>query len=214
MTVAPIREWPGPMTRRRTRSNFSARQADRLELLSRELRQLGAKNAELLVAIDAGQFRVDGKPYANARADHPGVILSFDTSKLGHLSWPCDTYDRWEDNLYAVARTLEALRAADRHGVTKHGEQYRGFLALESGIAVPAVPFTHEPHSVRAWLGELTGTDAFEWNAAAGNNGASAATRNLLRKAQAATHPDRGGDPEQFRLVTLAEQYLREANEL
>jgi len=52
LAVAPIREWPGPMTRRRTRSQFSALNQDRLELLRRELRMLGAKNAELLVAIE------------------------------------------------------------------------------------------------------------------------------------------------------------------
>src|SRR5690606_24676973 len=71
-----------------------------------------------------------------AKAAHPGVILSFD-SKVGHLSYPCDTFTSWQDNLRAVALALEALRKLDRYGVTKRGEQYRGFLAIEA-TAAPA----------------------------------------------------------------------------
>lgn len=203
MTVAPIREWPGQMTARRTRSNFSALMTDRLELLRRELRMLGAKNIELLVAIPAEQFRLDGYPRATARAEHPGIILSFDTPNLGHLSYPCDSFDRWEDNLYGVAKSLEALRMVDRYGVTKRGEQYRGFLALEA-TAMPSTPFTHEPDSILGWLMRIPGVET-----AAGDHIAT-----VLRRAQRATHPDHGGDPEEFRLVTLAETYLREAGVL
>lgn len=130
------------------------------------------------------------------------MILSFDSS-VGHLSYPCDTYDRWEDNLYAISKSLEALRAVDRHGVTKRGEQYRGFLELEA-TAVAAVPFTHEPEDITLWLFGVAGESVAD----------PTDTRAVLRQAQRRTHPDHGGDPEIFRLVSLAETWLREAGVL
>jgi hypothetical protein len=193
MTVAPIREWPGAITPRRTRSNFSARWSDTLELLSREMRQLQAKNAELLVAIPADQFRLDGYPRATARADHPGIIISFD-STVGHLSYPCDAFDRWEDNLRAVALALEALRKVDRYGVTKRGEQYRGFLALEA-TAAPAGFSTSD--AALAFLIDLAGVASGEHPSV------------ILRRAQRAAHPDTGGDAATFQRVSLAESKLR-----
>lgn len=85
----------------------------------------------LQIAIDRSGFRRDGKPRANAVPEHPGVILSFE-SVHGPLSYPCDSYDRWTDNLRAIALSMEALRRVDRYGVTRNGEQYRGFAALEA----------------------------------------------------------------------------------
>lgn len=199
LRVAPIREWPGGLTpdTRRRRSQFSANWRETTALLRRELRELGAKDAELLVAIPPQQFRLDGYPRATAKAEHPGVILSFD-SRHGHLSYPCDTFTTWQDNLRAVALALEALRKVDRYGVTRHGEQYRGFAAIEAAPAADALPF-NSANSARIWLlnywslpGDVT----------------LAAT---VRAAKRATHPDHGGDAEQFRQVMAAEQLLRDA---
>lgn len=110
MKVAPIREWPGELTTTRVSSPFNRPPkyvdgkrvpgtpvplGQTLRDLDRELRELGAKNAELLVAIAPSQFRIDGRPYANARAEHPGIILSFEIPKVGHVSYPCDTFTTW-----------------------------------------------------------------------------------------------------------------------
>ncbi len=223
MTVAPIREWPGELTptHRRRFSPFRSTGyeggyqrketpiGNTLELLDRELRALHASNVELLVAIPAEQFRLDGLPRASARAEHPGIILSFDTRDVGHLSYPCATFTTWQANLRAVALALEALRKVDRYGVTKRGEQYRGFLAIEA-TARPSTPFSHEPASIVAWLVGVVNRATV----GIGRAEVSDHPANVLRKAQRLTHPDHGGDPEQFHLVTLAEQYLREAGEL
>jgi hypothetical protein len=52
-------------------------------------------------------------------------------SKYGPLRYGCDTFTTYEANLRAIALALEALRLVDRYGVTKRGEQYKGWLALE-----------------------------------------------------------------------------------
>lgn len=202
MTVAPIREWPGTLTLRRQRSNFSASWSATLSLLNAELRHLGARDRELLVAIRPEDFRLDGKPRANAKQQHPGVILSFD-AKVGHLSYAVDTFDRWQDNVRGIAKSLEALRMVDRYGTTKHGEQHRGFLAIES-TAAPAGWATAD-----VALGYLIDI-AYR---------VETFTRHddpvrILRVAKRVTHPDTGGDPAEFQRVMLAETKLREAGVL
>lgn len=200
MKVAPIREWPGELTRNRRSALFSATFADTLNLIDREVDHLAdtsaqRQSAELLVAIPAGAlWRQDGRPRAHAIADHPGVIFSID-SRHGHLSYPCDTFTRWQDNLRAIALALEALRKVDRYGVTKRGEQYRGFLALEA-TTVPAA--FESVHDAQEWCKQIAGYEPEEtW------------TRRIFREAQRVAHPDTGGNAATFQRLLLAETKLR-----
>jgi hypothetical protein len=212
MKVGPIREWPGEFTRQRVVAPFTrnGRWEDgkrigagpvplttTLRDLDRELRELSAKDVELLVAIAPDRFRLDGRPRAGAAAEHPGIILSFTIPKVGAVSYPCDTFTRWEDNLRAIALALEALRKVDRYGVTKRGEQYRGFLALEA-TAAPA--------------GFATGLEAAEWlRSWVGPDWDDRPLRAVLREAQRTTHPDMSGDAATFHRVSMAETKIREA---
>ncbi|QIG59059.1 DnaJ-like chaperonin [Microbacterium phage RubyRalph] len=202
LKIGPIGDWPGAMTPRRRVSPFRANLSSTLTLLRRELRELGAENIEMLIAIPPGAFRLDGRPYANAKPEHPGIILSFDV-KAGHLSYPSDAFTTWQDNLRAVALSLDALRKVDRYGVTKHGEQYRGFLAIE---AVPSGEWASTAlarefiETYISGLGVTTklGDIAFQ-----------------LKQAKRLSHPDLpSGDPETFRKVMSAEKRLREAGEI
>lgn len=200
MTVDPIGAWPGTLTLRRKRSDFASPLSSTMEVLRRELRQLAAKNARLQIAIDAGAFRLDGKPRATAKPEHPGVILTLD-SKHGPLSYPCDTFTTWQDNLRAIALALEALRKVDRYGVTKSGEQYRGFRAIEATAALAGFANTDE---ALAFLGTFSQLGLAEMKAIPN------APARALRRAQRAAHPDTGGDVTTFRRVTLAGQYLKQ----
>lgn len=221
MTVGPIREWPGTLSAERRAAPFSAGLTDTLRILDREIYNLvdtraQQDSAELLIAIPAGAFRRDGKPYANARAEHPGVIFSLD-SRHGHISYPCDTFTTWQDNLRAIALALEALRKVDRYGVTKHGEQYRGFLELESTAAPQgfsdvgqAVDFLVSiiGHPTMPSVEHVDVGDPASLRRA--DEDLRAVRRTLIRKAQRATHPDAGGDTVTFQRVSLAEAKLRE----
>ncbi|QXN73972.1 DnaJ-like chaperonin [Microbacterium phage Blab] len=200
LTVGPIREWPGAHTRSRRSAPFRyggkpVKLTTTLSELDTELRAVAAKDAELLVAIDPAKFRRDGRPYANAIAEHPGVILSFEIPKLGRVSYPCDTFTTWEDNLRAVVLSLEALRKVDRYGTTQHREQYRGFLAIEA-TAAPAGFSSAE--DALMFLAGVTGLPYADYEVA-----------YLLRRAKMVTHPDRpGGDAASFQRVMLAEAKL------
>lgn len=206
LKVGPIREWPGVQSRRRAspfrRNGTPMKLSTTLGDLDTELRAVKAKNPELLVAIDPSKFRRDGRPYANAEARHPGVILSFEISDVGRVSYPCDTFLTWEDNLRAIVLALEALRKVDRYGVGKLGDQYRGYLAIE---AVPSGEWASTALArefIETYISELgvttvLGDIAFQ-----------------VKQAKRLSHPDLGGDAETFRKVMSAEKRLREAGEL
>jgi hypothetical protein len=208
MKTGPIREWPGTLTPAGARrvAPFTTPGAvsfrrdpvpitNTLELLNRELRMIGGRDVELLVAIAPDQFRIDGQPHARAKASHPGVILALQ-SKHGQLSYPCDTFTTWQSNLRAIALALEALRKVDRYGVTSRGEQYRGFLALEA-TAMPSGFADGE--AALAWLLDFTDY-----------HGVIVDPKDVLRTAQRKAHPDRGGAAADFHRVSLAEAAMRE----
>lgn len=50
----------------------------------------------------------------------------------GRLAYATDMFDSWQDNVRAIALSLEALRAVERWGVSK-GRQYTGFALLTAG---------------------------------------------------------------------------------
>lgn len=201
MKVGPIGEWPGAMSSRRSRSPFSASLSTTMETLRRELREVRATNTELLIAIDASKFRLDGYPRAGATPEHPGVILSFD-STFGHLSYPCDRFKTWEDNLRAVALALEALRKVDRYGVTRRGEQYRGFLAIEATAMPAGIRFDDRADAIKK-LERVAGVAHDDLPS----------TEALIRRAKFRSHPDTitvDNAPEDYQIVLAAEQYLKD----
>lgn len=182
----PIQKWPRELTRHRRRAPFRAGYGDTNQLLARELAHLKAKSVVLLMAVREGDVRLDGRPRADARPEHPGVIVVAETPR-GQLQFPCDAFDNWVANLLAVALSLEALRKVDRYGVTSHGEQYTGWKALPN----PNHQMTSEEalKLVRRISGRIDPQEA-------------------IRTAEKLTHPDAGGNPDDFKRVQEARRVL------
>lgn len=137
-------QWPGNQHSRRRPSPFKVNWSSTLRLLETEVRALRGSNVVLRLAVRPQDLRIDGGVKANARIQDPSVILEF-KSGPDLLSFPCDRFDWWEDNVRAIALALEALRKVDRYGV-RSGRQYEGFKALPSGAAaiVTTPPMTIE----------------------------------------------------------------------
>jgi hypothetical protein len=191
--IEPIPVWRWDKHRPKP-SPFSANYTDTLALLDRELRMLGAGGTVALQLVCSDEdIRRDGLLRASARLSYDGVAISFE-SKFGALTYPCDTYRGWQSNLRAIALSLEALRAADRHGVARRGEQYAGWRAIESGTS----PGFSSPEEALRWLRELT-----EWPASE-----PVVVGQLLRRGAAITHPDRGGDRSLWDRYDAARQLL------
>lgn len=132
-TFRPIHLWPRPETKRRKRSVFKSAYSRTLDLLFREIEHLGGRDIVVQIDVQEHEIRLDGWPRSDARPASPRVLVSLN-SKHGPLAYPCDRFDRWQDNLRAIALALEALRKVDRYGVTTHGEQYTGWRALPASV--------------------------------------------------------------------------------
>lgn len=149
-TVRPISDWTVFNNSETRQPNpFRATWTNTLKLLGRELDLLDATNVVFEISCREADIRLDGMLYAKAKVDHPGVRVAFD-SIYGPLSYATDRYagrwsndpPDWQINVRAIALGLEALRAVDRYGVTRRGEQYTGFKALPAGRAMPASHMT------------------------------------------------------------------------
>lgn len=191
-------QWQGPSTpaqHRRPRSAFRASWSDTLDLLEHELELLKATDVVIEADFAERDIRLDGWPKANARQPaHPGVRIAFD-SKHGPLVYATDSCTFWQHNVRSIGLGLEALRAVDRYGVTRRGEQYTGWRQIGAGPTSSSVfPVTSD-----AWdyLTTVVGAD----RPTTGSVSEDAARRRVMAQARRAAHPDTGGTQEAWLLV-------------
>lgn len=131
MTEAFPLAWPvgKPRTLAPARSNFYARTVEKAtRILLNEVRLMNGRDPIISTNI---VLRNDGLPRSGQKqpADK-GVAIYFTIGKRMY----CFANDRWdkiEDNLYAVAQTINALRGIARWGTGDMVEQaFTGFVAL------------------------------------------------------------------------------------
>jgi hypothetical protein len=188
VTVRPLTE-PRPAMGNRY-SPFSANLTSTVELLATELRALEATQVVIEMDLRERDIRIDGLPRADAKPSHDGVALSFQ-SKFGPLRYATAEFtgrwgqQGWEANLRAIALSMQALRAVDRYGVSKRGEQYTGWRAIPMSTD-PAQAMT-TPEQAREFLRRWDGD---------------------VRRALRDTHPDTGGDEDEFRTVIKARELI------
>lgn len=202
----PLGVWPYPETSpRRSRYTFKASWSDTLGRLERELVHLHATNVILQADFFEDDIRLDGWPRANARTPrHPGVIVNFQ-SDHGPLRYATDAHELWQHNVRAIALGLEALRAVDRYGVTRSGEQYRGWTAL------PASDDAHDDLETAAAL--VLGLSGYDHDYGVEDVISDPAARGtVIRAALRRSHPDGGGDTATFELVQRARRLLEVAS--
>jgi DnaJ domain len=179
-------QWPAGKPRashpEASRFDRSRSLAASLKGLLNEIRLLGGT---LPVVSTNIKLRLDGIPYANqAQPRDKGVAVYF-TLKEQPMCFSCDRWDRVEDNLYAIAMTIGALRGIERWGSGSMVEQaFTGFIAL---------PAPKSPWDV---LGVPRGASQDEIEAA------------YRQKAKTA-HPDKGGTPEAMQDLNEARAALK-----
>lgn len=164
--IYPLK-WPAGWPRSRPRpSRFQVTFGTARDGLLAQIKMLGGFNVALSSNVS---LRLDGLPYANqAQPEDRGVAVYF-TWKRRSMVFACDRWNRVEDNIRAIEKTIEAIRGIERWGASEMME--RAFSAFE---ALPA------PRSC--------------WNVLGLRRGASAADINAAYRAKARdAHPDSGG---------------------
>lgn len=178
---------PRTLPHRRDASNFRVTLGDARDELFAEIGRLGARQ---VVVSSNVPLRQDGKPYANTpRLEDPGVAAYFNF-KGRAMCFACDRWSKVEENMRAIAKTIDALRGIARWGTGDMLEAaFTGFAAL------PA------PSATREWwevLGVARTASIDECRAA-------------FRRLAGEHHPDRGGDPARMAEVNSAWSTAQEA---
>lgn len=197
--IRPLVGWDRPTTpddRRRAARTFKAHWDDTIDLLKREVEHLGGMLIAVQVDVTDGDLRGDGMLRARSRTYSPAVKISFD-SRHGPLTYATDEYDHWQANVRAVALALVALRAVDRYGITRSGEQYRGWTQISATAAGASLTRAEALRVLADAAGVIPASMA-------GPEGVTYA----FRKAAKTAHPDAGGNPDVFRLITAARDVL------
>lgn len=203
MTTAYPLKWPDhwPRTTMRKRAKFStgSRQysqttpgysyvakkelsiSDGTKRVLAQLRTFGVREGQWVISTNL-ELRNDGLPRSGQRmpAD-PGVAVYWTRGGKQNVM-AIDLYDRVADNLAAIAATLDAMRAIERHGGAQVLE--RAFAGFE---ALPA-PDTFDAYAVLGLKRPATREQI------------EAAYRTQAHK----THPDKGGTAEAFDRVMRA----------
>ena len=175
--------WPRKKSHQRSRAKFSTSGRvlsvmDGIQRVLLELERLGVKRDDLVISTDI-PTRLDGLPRSDRTVVDPGVAVYWRKGKDTRCM-AIDRYDRVADNLAAIAATLEAMRAIERHGGAEILDRaFTGFVAL------PA------PEQWWQVLGVAENATRGEIDAA-------------YRRLAALHHPDRGGDSAQMARINTA----------
>ena len=163
-----------------------------VERLRAQLATMGIQDWNTVISTNL-VLRLDGLPRSNqSEPSDPGAAVYWrDSTQAG---WPArcmaiDLYDRVADNLAALAATLEAMRAIERHGGAEILHRaFTGFTALPSS-------------QTETW-----------WDAlGVARNAHPDAVLDAYKRKRAAAHPDRGGTTDDFlRIQTAWEQFCED----
>lgn len=158
--------------------------ADGVNRVLTELDRLSVDRQDVIISTNV-RTRLDGLPRSGeAEPKDPGAAVYWQDSKGHNRVMAIDRYQRVADNLAAIAATLEALRAIERHGGGQILERaFTGFEALPN------------PEAKRTWQ-EVLGVDIA--------NPTIESVRDKYIRLRSQHHPDKGGDPVVFDQVEKA----------
>lgn len=157
--------------------------AEAVDRLRAELARIAADVDDVVISTNL-KLRLDGLPKSGqAEPGDPGAAVYWRAAAGATRCMAIDRYDRVADNLAAIAATLDAMRAIERHGGAAILDRaFTGFAAL------PA------PDASEHWSDVL----GVPRNASRTEIDAAYFRRRSL------CHPDRGGDAQAFDRVQKA----------
>jgi hypothetical protein len=179
-------QWPEGYKRTPESARLKSRFMTSMDRAQRELRrQIDLLGAQDLIVSTNIPVRNDGLLYTDwmrRKIDDPGVAIYFVLSGEQQCLC-CDNYPTIWENIYALAKGVEALRGIERWGISEFMKRaFTGFKALPSS------------------------DDNKPWWEILGVNKTSAAEtiKNAYRKKAMECHPDKGGTPEKFQRIQRA----------
>lgn len=180
ITASPL-TWPSGWKREGSKStsrfnNPTIRAATQLVL--DQLRMMGVPDYNVIISTNL-QLRRDGLPYSNQRDPEDKGVAVWWKKKGAQQVIALDRYTRIADNLYAIGKTLDAMRGIERWGGGEIlSRTFTGFVALPD--------------------------QSHDWRAILGNPVTLEEAEQAFKRLRATAHPDKGGTPEQFIAIRQA----------
>lgn len=172
----------GYSTKSLTLHQACGRVVDELGKFTRTGRSWRCDPKEVIISTDL-LLRDDGLPRSGQRAPaDPGAAVYF-TLDGKQRCVPCDMYLRIEDNIAAIAATIQSLRTIERHGSQMFEAAFTGFDALPAPDQVVGRSWRDVLDYYGTWLSEA---------------------KIAYQRARKSAHPDHGGTPGQLHEVTVA----------
>lgn len=158
------------------REDLTIAQASRR--LQEELERMGVRSDTIILSSNL-RLDIDGSVRsAQAQPQDPGCAVYWTDGKQQRCM-AIDMYTRVEQNIAALAATIEAMRAIERYGGASILDRaFTGFTALPASI----VAGMKRDWSIVLGLAELLAPTADD-------------VQQAYRRLAAKHHPDRGGDP-------------------
>ena len=164
--------------------------ADAVQRILGELKRMGVPDWNVIISTNV-PLRLDGLPRSDKEPGDPGAAVYW-----RHQSWKegqplrcmaIDRYTRVADNLAAIAATLEAMRAIERHG--------GGTILERAFLGFAALPERATQH----------------WREVLGIEGMPSLQliEDRFRSLAQVHHPDKGGDRSKFEEIVQARDAAR-----
>lgn len=160
--------------------------SDAVRRLLAELERMGVKEDDIIISTNV-PLRLDGMPRSDQEPGDPGAAVYWQKKGQQMRCMAIDQYWRVADNLAAIAATLDAMRAIERHGGAEIlNRAFLGFAALPE-------------KATQAWretlgIGERATIDVVE---------------DRFRALAKMHHPDQGGNREEFEKIVQARDAAR-----
>jgi hypothetical protein len=175
--------WPRTEEYKRKRARFGDRSVHMARrVLQDEVRRFGGR--DLIISSNL-ELRLDGNPRSGQKQPRDvGVAIFFQRAKVD-MALACDVYTTIEDNLWALCRTLDALRQIERDGSPALiNRAFKGFAALPDPDAkkwweVLNVPETADQGQIRSAYISL----AKQYHPDSGENGGDPVMFDQVQKA-------------------------------
>lgn len=180
--------------------------ATALDRVLAEVSAFGVRRQDVVISTNL-RLKIDGLPYSGQKEpEDPGAAVYWVSREGQPQCIASDRYTRVADNLAALAASLDALRALERHGGAEIlNRAFQGFKALPGGegaAVAPVLTLDTAARRIAEWA-DVEPQDVLRVKS----------TFTLARRiALSKTHPDTGGSDAEFQAAQDAIRLLEQAN--
>lgn len=122
--------WPRSVTTQPSRFDYYLTVAKACDFLETEVRRLSSDSIRTMILSTNIRPTLRGTPASNVAEPKDRGVAAYFSFHGKQVSLACDKWNKVADNIWAVAKHIEALRGQERWGVGSIERAFRGYMAL------------------------------------------------------------------------------------